>query len=43
MVGKKKDTRKGNRHRPGYSTEYMRLYRARIKAQKLASGGPNKP
>jgi hypothetical protein len=32
----KKDTRKGDRHRPGYFKEYMRAYRARKKAAKLA-------
>jgi len=29
-----KPKRSGNRHRPGYFTEYMRGYRARIKAAK---------
>ena len=29
-----KPKRPGNRHRPGYFTEYMRVYRARIKAAK---------
>ena len=29
-----KPKRSGNRHRPGYFTEYMRVYRARIKAAK---------
>lgn len=30
----RKDTRKGDRHRPGYYRDYMRKYRAKLKAQK---------
>ena len=31
---KRKDTRKGDRHSPGYMAKYMREYRAKLKAQK---------
>jgi len=37
----RKDTRKGNRHRPGYSTEYMRIWRARQKDKLITPPKPS--
>jgi len=43
MKEKRKDIRKGNRHRPGYMTEYMRGWRARKNAEKLSPSSQAKP
>jgi len=43
MAEKRKDTRKGDRHRPGYWVEYGRKRRAEQKAKALSASSQAKP